>query len=176
MKWQPSPVFLPGESHGQRALVSYSLWGRKRNGHDWVSERTGSMHAHHELWSTAEMQLVMIIYKGPRVVPGCLFCISILPSLLWDTSSPPKCLSFLRYSLPCWSLNWRIFLPLPLRFSVPLIQWNKKFRPSSSKNKNEIWGPKLYPLGLLLWKYFGIPFHALLNNLNVSFLHSMLVI
>jgi len=22
--WQPTPVFLPGESHGQRSLVSYS--------------------------------------------------------------------------------------------------------------------------------------------------------
>ena len=27
--WQPTPVFLPGESHGQRSLASYSLWGRK---------------------------------------------------------------------------------------------------------------------------------------------------
>ena len=26
-KWQPTPVFLPGESHGQRSLVGYSLWG-----------------------------------------------------------------------------------------------------------------------------------------------------
>ena len=24
-----SPVFLPGESHGQRSLVGFSLWGRK---------------------------------------------------------------------------------------------------------------------------------------------------
>ena len=23
-KWQPTPLFLPGESHGQRSLVSYS--------------------------------------------------------------------------------------------------------------------------------------------------------
>ena len=29
-KWQPTPVFLPGKSHGQRGLVSYSPWGRKR--------------------------------------------------------------------------------------------------------------------------------------------------
>ena len=27
--WQPNPVFLPGESHGQRSLVDYSKWGRK---------------------------------------------------------------------------------------------------------------------------------------------------
>ena len=25
--WQPTPVFLPGESHGQRGLVGYSPWG-----------------------------------------------------------------------------------------------------------------------------------------------------
>ena len=28
-KWQPTPVFLPGESHGQRSLVGYSPWGHK---------------------------------------------------------------------------------------------------------------------------------------------------
>ena len=28
-EWQPTPVFLPGESHGQRSLVGYSLWDRK---------------------------------------------------------------------------------------------------------------------------------------------------
>ena len=32
-KWQPTPVLLPGKSHGQRSLVSYSPWGR-RVGHD----------------------------------------------------------------------------------------------------------------------------------------------
>ena len=26
-KWQPTPVFLPGESQGQRSLVGYRLWG-----------------------------------------------------------------------------------------------------------------------------------------------------
>ena len=25
--WQPAPVFLPGESHGQRSLADYSPWG-----------------------------------------------------------------------------------------------------------------------------------------------------
>ena len=26
-KWQPTPVFLPGQFHGQRSLVGYSPWG-----------------------------------------------------------------------------------------------------------------------------------------------------
>ena len=33
-KWQPIPVFLLGESHGQRSLVGCSPWGCKRVGHD----------------------------------------------------------------------------------------------------------------------------------------------
>ena len=28
-QWQPSPVILPGESHGQRNLEGYSPWGCK---------------------------------------------------------------------------------------------------------------------------------------------------
>ena len=27
-KWQPTPVFLPGEPHGQRSLAGFSPWGR----------------------------------------------------------------------------------------------------------------------------------------------------
>ena len=27
-KWQPTPVFLPGESQGQGSLVGCCLWGR----------------------------------------------------------------------------------------------------------------------------------------------------
>jgi len=33
-KWQPTSVFLHGNPYGQRSLVGYSPWGRKRLGHD----------------------------------------------------------------------------------------------------------------------------------------------
>ena len=29
-EWLPTPLILPGESHGQRSLVSYSPWGHKK--------------------------------------------------------------------------------------------------------------------------------------------------
>ena len=29
--WQPTPVFLPGESHGQKRLVGYHPWGHKES-------------------------------------------------------------------------------------------------------------------------------------------------
>ena len=30
-EWQCTPVFLPGEFHGQKSLVGYSPWGRKES-------------------------------------------------------------------------------------------------------------------------------------------------
>ena len=38
-KWQPSPVFLLGKSHGQRSLVGYSPWGHKRIGQDLATKQ-----------------------------------------------------------------------------------------------------------------------------------------
>ena len=29
--WHPTPVFLPGKSHGRRSVVGYSPWGRKES-------------------------------------------------------------------------------------------------------------------------------------------------
>ena len=37
-KWQATPVFLPGESHGQRSLAGYSPWGRKSQ--TWLRDIT----------------------------------------------------------------------------------------------------------------------------------------
>ena len=39
-QWQPSPVFLPGKSNGQRSLVGYSPCGRKE------SDTTEQLHFH----------------------------------------------------------------------------------------------------------------------------------
>ena len=36
-KWQPTPVLLPGDSHGQRSLAGYSPWGRRVR-HDGVTQ------------------------------------------------------------------------------------------------------------------------------------------
>ena len=39
-KWQPTLVFLPEKSHGQRSLVDYSSWGHKRLGHNLATKTT----------------------------------------------------------------------------------------------------------------------------------------
>ena len=47
-KWQPTPVFLPGESHGRRSLVGYSPPGRKE------LDMTERLHFHFLLSCTGE--------------------------------------------------------------------------------------------------------------------------
>ena len=42
-EWQCTPVFLPGEFHGQRGLVGYSPWGHKESD---TTERLTHTHIH----------------------------------------------------------------------------------------------------------------------------------
>ena len=39
-RWHPTPVLLPGKSHGQRSLVGCSPWGREE------SDKTERLHFH----------------------------------------------------------------------------------------------------------------------------------
>ena len=38
-KWQPPPVFLPGNSYGQRSLAGHRPWGGKRAGPESATEQ-----------------------------------------------------------------------------------------------------------------------------------------
>jgi len=42
-EWLPTPVFLPGKSHGQRNLVGYSPWGCKESD---TTEQLTHTHTH----------------------------------------------------------------------------------------------------------------------------------
>ena len=75
-RWQPTPVFLPGECHGQRSLVGYSSQGCKESdvteARAHVSQKLGILHlpaalqeSHkRELWMRKFRQLPY--YKVPR--------------------------------------------------------------------------------------------------------------
>ena len=47
-QWHPTPVLLPGKSHGRRSLVGCSPWGRKE------SDSTEWLHFHFSLSCTGE--------------------------------------------------------------------------------------------------------------------------
>ena len=45
-KWQPTPVFLPGESRGQRSLAGYS----PDKSRTWLKQLSTHAHTHDEVW------------------------------------------------------------------------------------------------------------------------------
>ena len=47
-QWQPTPVLLPGKSHGRRSLVGCSPWGREE------SDTTERLHFHFSLSCSGE--------------------------------------------------------------------------------------------------------------------------
>ena len=61
-EWQSTPVFLPGESHGQRSLVVYSSWGRKESD---MTEQLTHTHTHRKQRSSfifgVDVLLIMVI-------------------------------------------------------------------------------------------------------------------
>ena len=58
-EWQPTPVFLPRESHGQKSLVGYGLQGHKELD---TSEATQQQQQHDYLcWVRGEWSAVTVI-------------------------------------------------------------------------------------------------------------------
>ena len=50
-KWQSTPVFLPGKSHGQWNLAVYSLWGRQRVVHNLSDYLKDKIYQIRPLWA-----------------------------------------------------------------------------------------------------------------------------
>ena len=68
-KWQPIPVFLPGESHGQRSLAGYSPWGYKESDTTkyacmtiTYSVKVGRIWPVGHRWPTHDLQLLLQYY------------------------------------------------------------------------------------------------------------------
>ena len=67
-EWQPTPVFLPGKSYGQRSLAGYSPWGHEE------SDMTESLNHHQEvvfrlIWSGAGAHSY---FQAPQVLLTCI--------------------------------------------------------------------------------------------------------
>ena len=71
--WEPTPVFLPGESHGQSSLVGYSSWSLKESDTTehactctWVrTHARAHTHTHtHTLFSCKKMKSCYLCQHG----------------------------------------------------------------------------------------------------------------
>ena len=65
-KWQPTPVFLTGEFHGQRSLVGYSPWGHTKSD---STERscTHTSHTHMEIHKIHNLPLNHVEVGAPTL-------------------------------------------------------------------------------------------------------------
>ena len=73
-RWQPTPVFLPGESQGWGSLVGCRLWGR-RVGHDWSNLAAAALG--HGLGFTKTVCVCVCvctrICTHAHIICGCVF-------------------------------------------------------------------------------------------------------
>ena len=115
--WLPTPVFWPGEFHGQRSLARYSLWGHKESA---MAKRL----THAQVHSTSDTETVWHKYRStnssqrkPRLnASGCV---------LW----------------PCWALTglW----VRALAGALPQAPWTKALLYSAGQHAKR-WCSSLY--------------------------------
>ena len=69
--WQPDPVFLPGESHGQRGLADYSPWCRT-----WLKRLSTAQHSTKttNIYSTRKSKNLGIWMKLCVYGVNCFIC------------------------------------------------------------------------------------------------------
>ena len=131
-KWQPSPEFLPRESHAQRSLGVYSPWGCK------VSDTTDP-HTH---------TCRCLSPSSPRR------CLSLWPAL--TSPPPPPINSAWGISRPTLSPHWEASWQTPGGFHQRLITersepWQPRGKPrpqaSAPWPHRAPWGPTAFQVG-----------------------------
>ena len=93
-KWQPTPVFLPGESQGRGSLVGCHLWGHTV-GHDWTDLAVVPENKHAETlvniviyfhFARYTSLLCRIISKQQNLSAGC-HTYGLISTVVSDSSS-----------------------------------------------------------------------------------------
>ena len=95
-QWHPTPVLLPGKSHGRRSLVGCSPWGRSE------SDTTERFHFHFSLsWLEKEMRLSSSSSKMHIYIYTHISYYFTLQSTFYCFSQGPFSIYF-RYLNTCW--------------------------------------------------------------------------
>ena len=66
--WQPTPLFFPGESHGQRSLMSYSPWGCKElDLTEWLNTAKPFL-TYWIFWICLIWKNILFVFPSPPVI------------------------------------------------------------------------------------------------------------
>ena len=74
-KWQPTPVLLPGKSHGWRSLVGYNPWGLKES--TPLSDFTFTFHFHASQKKMTTHSSILAWRIPGREEPGALLSMGL---------------------------------------------------------------------------------------------------
>ena len=80
--WQPTPVFLPGESHGQRSVAGYSPWGGKELDMTKVTEHMFRVKIKSYMIFKIWVPLCFLYYCQINIYL-LLFSLSVMSNSLW---------------------------------------------------------------------------------------------
>ena len=119
-KWQPTPVFLPGEFHVQRSLAGYSPWGLKES--DMTEKLT--------LW----VSQVALVIKNPFPNAGDIRDRGLIPGLgriLGKGNGNPLWYSCLENPM-VWGAWW--YVVHMFTKSPTWLKWLHTIMPSTSWN------------------------------------------
>ena len=76
-KWHPTPVFLPGKSHGRRSLVGYCSWGCKE------SDMTERLHC----FTNSEIEILKCLNE--QVIRSDVLAVELANSLNYHVQGFP---------------------------------------------------------------------------------------
>ena len=110
-KWQPTPVFLPGESHGQRSLVGCSPWGYKESDTiEWLHFTSLSKITCQNFNGLSESMGLEVEYRPFGLTDSCLALgmaeSPLLQWRMWSNRTPP----FARHIYCCCSACALLFV------------------------------------------------------------------
>ena len=86
-QWHPTPVLLPGKSHGQRSLIGYSPWGHKE------SDMTERLHFHFHFMNNS-LSTLFVLFSPFTLLPSpyppliCLLFLNRTSSSLPENTLP----------------------------------------------------------------------------------------
>ena len=95
-KWQPTPVFLPEKSHGQRSLTGYSP-NSHRVGHDWATK--------HE--TNTQREKMLSERNGTNRLAWCRI-VTIQDFSTWKNAISAKC-NKVKHNRTRYAYNWYFF-------------------------------------------------------------------
>ena len=103
-QWQPTPVFLPGKSHGQRRLAGHSPWGHRQSD---VTQRLNNNKIKNRLGTAPQVLPPVKTVSFNHAVVCFLFIGFYISVLEFLSTSYPECHNIVCvyiYSISCLNL------------------------------------------------------------------------